>query len=167
VLAGLAGRIAAILDSGACAVGVESTVLDLTESVPRLLRPGGTTREAIEAVIGPCASGPSGSALRSPGMLTSHYAPLLPVRLSAISVSAEEGLLAFGEPLPGAGAVFNLSEAGDVTLAATNLFAGLHWLDAAGARLGLKGIAVMDIPRHGLGLAITDRLTRAAADRAG
>jgi L-threonylcarbamoyladenylate synthase len=172
VLEGLAGRIAAVLDGGACAVGVESSVLDLTD--PRgaaLLRPGGVTREVIEAVIGPIgralppAMAEAVATLRSPGMMLSHYAPGLPVRLHATTVAADEALLAFGAPLTGAGALWNLTERGDLTEAAARLFAGLRWLDAEGARRGLKRIAVMPVPETGLGLAINDRLARAAAPR--
>ena len=172
VLEGLGGRIAAVLEGGACQVGVESTVLDLPD--PRgaaLLRPGGVTREAIEAVIGPVgqalppALAAESATLRSPGMMLSHYAPALPVRLEARDVAAEEALLAFGPPLPGAGLVWNLSAAGDATEAAARLFAGLRWLDAEGGRLGLARIAVMPVPEAGLGAAINDRLARAAAPR--
>ncbi len=167
VLDELAGRIAAVLDSGPCSVGVESTVLDLSGSEPSLLRPGGATVEAIEAVIGPvCRIGqPSSDALRSPGMLASHYAPRLPVRLNAVAVQRDEALLAFGAALPGAGAVFGLSDAGDLTEAAARLFVGLRALDETAVTLGLARIAVMPIPQQGLGLAINDRLRRAAAPR--
>src|SRR6202022_958894 len=105
----------------------ESTVLDLTTDAPTLLRPGGATREAIEAVIGPIALSdalPSGdSARKSPGPLDSHYAPARPVRLEAPSVGPDEGLLAFG-PAPPAGAMLtcNLSPSGDLAEAAANLF---------------------------------------------
>jgi L-threonylcarbamoyladenylate synthase len=98
-------------------------------------------------------------------MLLSHYAPGLPVRLDARSVTAEEALLAFGRPLTGAGTVWQLSEAGDVVEAAARLFAGLRWLDTEGALLGLRAIAAMPVPDTGLGLAINDRLRRAAAPR--
>lgn len=165
VLNELSGRIAAVLDSGPCPVGVESTVLDLSATTPVLLRPGGVTLEAIEAAIGPVRNGsirtPLGP-LRSPGLLASHYAPRTPVRLSARSVQENEALLAFGPPLPGAGAEFNLSSARDLTEAASRLFAGLRYLDEAAALLDLQGIAVMPIPEHGLGCAINDRLRRAA-----
>jgi L-threonylcarbamoyladenylate synthase len=169
VLAGLAGRIDAVLDSGPCAVGVESTVLDLSGPTPTLLRPGGVPLEMLETLIGPVALGRpiEGGALRSPGLLSSHYAPGLPVRLEAQAVTADEALLAFGPPLPGAGTMFQLSAAGDTTEAATRLFSGLRWLDAEGTRLGLRGIAVMPVPDAGLGLAINDRLGRAAAPRPG
>jgi L-threonylcarbamoyladenylate synthase len=162
VLDGLRGRIAAVLDSGPCPVGVESAVLDLSGRDPILLRPGGVTQEAIEACIGPIRTASSKTELRGPGMLASHYAPGLPVRLEAVSVAAEEALLAFGPPLPGAARVFQLSESADVAEAASRLFQGLRWLDQI---QGLSGIAVMPVPESGLGRAINDRLRRAAAPR--
>jgi len=168
VLADLEGRIDGLIDSGACPVGVESTVVDLC-GTPRLLRPGGVTLEAIEAVIGKLQTAPvlhpDGVGLPSPGLLASHYAPATRVRLEAREVGPDEALLAFGAPLAGGGAVFNLSPEGDLAVAAANLFAGLHWLDHAARERGLTSIAVMGIPAHGLGLAIIDRLTRAAAPR--
>ena len=171
VLDGLGGRVAAVLDSGPCPVGLESTVLDLTGERPLLLRPGGIAKEAIEAVVGavervlPFASRHSAATPRSPGQLKSHYATKLPVRLDASEAGKDEALLAFGRPLPGAATTFNLSETGDLTEAASRLFTGLRWLDAEGARLALSGIAAMPIPGTGLGLAIRDRLERAAAPR--
>ena len=160
----LGDRVPLILDGGPCLVGVESTVLDLTASTPTLLRPGGATREAIEAVIGAIAVSdaiPSGdSARKSPGQLESHYAPARPVRLGATSVGADEGLLAFGSTVPqGAMLTYNLSPTGDLAEAAANLFAQMRLLD----RPGIGRIAVMPIPETGLGLAINDRLRRAAA----
>jgi L-threonylcarbamoyladenylate synthase len=161
----LGERVPLILDGGPCLVGVESTVLDLTGPTPVLLRPGGATREAIEVVVGPVELSdalPTGSAIRSsPGQLESHYAPSRPVRLEARQVSPDEGLLAFG-PHPPAGAVMtcNLSPAGDLAEAAANLFAYMRALD----RPGIGRIAVMPIPQTGLGVAINDRLRRAAAD---
>jgi L-threonylcarbamoyladenylate synthase len=172
VLDGLSGRIAAALDGGPCAVGLESTVLDLAAGGAALLRPGGVPVEAVEAVIGPVArpiplaAAAATRTLRSPGMLLSHYAPSLPVRLAAHDVAPEEALLAFGPPLQGAGAVFQLSEGRDLHEAAARLFAGLRWLDTEGARLGLARIAVMAVPGEGRGAAINDRLERAAAPRA-
>jgi L-threonylcarbamoyladenylate synthase len=171
VLAGLSGRIDAVLDSGPCQVGVESTVLDLTGAQPVLLRPGGVTREAIVDVVGavdrgiPSAGFQEAGILRSPGLLVSHYAPSLPVRLQAHEAAANEALLAFGPAPGGAAAMFQLSEAGDLAEAAANLFAGLRALDEQGRRLGLCGIAVMPVPEQGLGLAINDRLLRAATPR--
>ncbi|MBS0549824.1 MAG: threonylcarbamoyl-AMP synthase [Proteobacteria bacterium] len=161
----LGDRVPLILDGGPCLVGVESTVLDLSGNRATLLRPGGATREAIEAVIGPISVSdalPAGdSARKSPGQLASHYAPSRPVRLDATFVGADEGLLAFGpHPLPGAMLTYNLSPTGDLGEAAANLFARMRALD----RPGIGRIAVMPIPETGLGLAINDRLRRAAAD---
>jgi L-threonylcarbamoyladenylate synthase len=167
VLAELEGRIDAVLDSGPCPVGVESTVLDLSGAQPVLLRPGGVTVEAIEAVIGPTARRVAeGGAVRSPGLLASHYAPELRVRLDAHELNPDEALLAFGPALRHAAVVFNLSERGDLTEAASRLFQGLRWLDAEAPHHGLARIAAMPVPESGLGLAINDRLRRAAAPRA-
>jgi L-threonylcarbamoyladenylate synthase len=169
VMASLSGRIAAVLDSGPCEVGLESSVLDLTGRTPVLLRPGGATRESIEAVVGKVGTGitpaqaEAARGLRSPGLLVSHYAPRLPVRLGATEVAADEALLAFGPPRPGAAATYQLSAAGDLTEAAARLFTGLRALDDSGA--SLHAIAVMPIPAEGLGEAINDRLQRAAAPR--
>lgn len=174
VLVELGGRIAAVLDGGPCAVGVESTVLDLSDPAGGavLLRPGGVTAEAIAALIGPIgrtlpvAAAARTASLRSPGLLLSHYAPRLPVRLGALHVAADEALLGFGPaPLAGAAVAWNLSAAADLAEAAARLFAGLRWLDAEGARAGCRGIATMPVPDHDLGLAINDRLARAAAPR--
>jgi L-threonylcarbamoyladenylate synthase len=166
VAEGLGDRVAMILDDGPTAIGLESTVIDLSGPDARLLRPGGLTAEDIEAVIGPLAGVDGGlgaaAAPRSPGLLESHYAPALPLRLEAASVDADEALLAFGPQVPpGARKTLNLSPAGDVTQAAANLFAFLRRLDASGARR----IAVMGVPEQGLGRAINDRLRRAAAPR--
>jgi L-threonylcarbamoyladenylate synthase len=168
----LSGRIAAVLDGGPCMVGVESTVLDLSAGGAALLRPGGVPVEAIEAAIGPVgrplplAAATATQSLRSPGMMLSHYAPALPVRLEATELGQDEALLAFGPaPLCGAGAMWNLSPGGDTAEAARRLFAGLRWLDAEGQRLGLRRIAAMPVPEEGLGAAIKDRLMRAAAPR--
>ncbi len=167
VLADLGGRVDLIIDGGATAVGVESTIVACLGE-PVLLRPGGVPREAIERTLGhPLAPAVSGAedAPRAPGMLASHYAPRTPLRLDVGQVEAGAALLAFGPKLAaGAGGalrVLNLSERGDLTEAAANLFSHLRALDAAGA----KTIAVMPIPRHDLGEAINDRLARAAGGR--
>ncbi len=158
----LGGAIPLIVDGGACTLGVESTVLDLSGEVPVLLRPGSITREML-AALGVHAAhqgAPSAAGLKSPGMLASHYAPSIPVRLQATQVRADEALLAFGPtPLQGAGATRNLSPTGNVIEAAANLFAYLRALDQPQWR----AIAVMPIPSEGVGEAINDRLRRAAA----
>ena len=170
VIADLSGRIAAVLDTGACAVGLESTVLDLSGPHPFLLRPGGIPMSAIEAIIGTVARGLTPAqaeatrGLRSPGLLVSHYAPSLPVRLKATAPLLHEALLAFG-PAPACPLVYNLSPQADLAEAAARLFRGLRFLDGEAPRLGLSAIAVMPIPDHGLGQAINDRLQRAAAPR--
>jgi L-threonylcarbamoyladenylate synthase len=157
----LGDAVALILDGGPCPVGLESTVLDLTGATPVLLRPGGVSREALAAMLGPIAS-PSAAAIKSPGMLASHYAPALPLRCDAAEARPGEALLAFGaEPPPGFAEVLWLSRSGDLGEAAANLFAMLRRLD----RPPFTGIAVMPIPKHGLGRAINDRLRRAAAPR--
>jgi L-threonylcarbamoyladenylate synthase len=167
----LDGRIDAVLDSGPAEVGLESTVLDLTGPHPFLLRPGGVPAAAIEALIGPIGRGITPAAaeaargLRSPGLLVSHYAPALPVRLHATEVGADEALLAFGPPLAGAAVTWQLSAAGDLVVAAARLFAGLRFLDREGQRLGAQRIVAMEIPLEGLGEAINDRLQRASAPR--
>jgi L-threonylcarbamoyladenylate synthase len=168
VLAGLDGRIAAVIDSGPCLVGVESSVVDLTGAVPVLLRPGGVSLESLRAAVGAVGQGitpaqaEAARGLRSPGLLVSHYAPALPLRMNAATVRPNEALLAFGAPLKGAGVVFQLSAGAELHEAAAQLFEGLRWLDA---QIGAQGIAVMPVPEYGLGLAINDRLSRAAAPR--
>ena len=158
VSAGLSGRINAILDGGTCEVGLESTIVGLT-GTPVLLRPGGLPREAIEAALGhEIAVLSATDPLTAPGQMESHYAPGAPVRLEAGAKREGEVLLGFGRV---EGADLNLSEAGDLTEAAANLFHHLHALDAEGADC----IAVSPIPDHGLGRAINDRLRRAAAPR--
>ena len=157
VLAGLDGRIAAVVDGGACSVGVESTILGLAGD-PVLLRPGGVPVEALEQVLGrPVSLRAEGSALIAPGQMRSHYAPGARVRLDAVSRQAGEVMLGFGA----VEADLNLSPSGDLTEAAANLFHHLHALDAMAA----AGIAVSPIPDHGLGRAINDRLRRAAAPK--
>jgi L-threonylcarbamoyladenylate synthase len=156
VLSGLGGRIAAVLDGGACPVGVESTIVGL-DGPARLLRPGGLPAEAIEDCLG-LALLPPGEEVAAPGMLASHYAPDAAVRLGAMAAGPGEVLLGFGP----VGGDLNLSPAGDLTEAAANLFHHLRALDGAGGR-----IAVAPIPDRGLGRAINDRLLRAAAPRAG
>ncbi len=148
-----------IVDGGPCPIGVESTIVDVTGDTPLLLRPGGVTREAIESEIGPLSL-PSDASVRAPGMLASHYAPRAPLRLNADDAAPGEVLLAFGPDAP-AGAV-NLSASGNLVEATANLFAMLRDLDDAKP----GAIAVMPVPEHGLGLAINDRLARAAAPRA-
>jgi L-threonylcarbamoyladenylate synthase len=147
---------AAALDGGACAVGLESTVVALLDGEARLLRPGGVTRAQIEALIGPLAQA-ADDAKRSPGRLALHYAPNAPVRLNAGGPAEGEAFLAFG-PAPRGERIFNLSAKGDLAEAAANLFSMLRAADATAP----TAIAVAPIPAEGLGEAINDRLIRAA-----
>ena len=157
VEASLGGRIPCILDGGACAIGLESTVIDLSGDVPTLLRPGGITQDDIEAELGRVSVGDGEGAVLSPGMLARHYSPNAPISLNVSEFTGTENVLGFGPSAP-AGAV-NLSNSCDLVEAAANLFSLLHQLDQPGA----NPIAVMPIPETGLGIAINDRLRRAAA----
>lgn len=157
----LGGRIGLILAGGRCTVGLESTVVDLTGPAPRLLRPGAITAEDVAALIGPLDTGHDGDRPMSPGQLASHYAPKAALRLNAAHPRPGEAYLAFGPDLRSGEAVLNLSQQGDLHEAAANLFAMLRQLD----RPGTAAIAVAPIPEAGLGIAINDRLTRAAAPR--
>lgn len=155
VAAGLSGRIAGILDGGACAVGVESTILGLV-GAPELLRAGGIAREDLEAHLGQPLAGALGNHITAPGQMASHYAPNGALRLNVTEARAGEVLIGFGAVLGD----MNLSPAGDLVEAAANLFQFLRAADAMADR-----IAVAPIPEYGLGLAINDRLARAAAPR--
>jgi L-threonylcarbamoyladenylate synthase len=139
-------RDVAVLDGGPCEVGLESTIIDVTEPVPTLLRPGGVPVETIEAILGaPIADGRGGEA-RAPGMLASHYAP----RARVIAVRS------IGEAERAGGAVIDAS--GDDAEVARTLYARLRELDASGADV----IAVVLPEEAGLGLAIADRVRRAS-----
>jgi L-threonylcarbamoyladenylate synthase len=154
----LGDRVALILDGGRTRVGLESTVLDLSGAAPALLRPGGIGLEELSALFGPIAA-PGAAPPKSPGMLASHYAPSLPLRLDAVAARPGEALLAFGpDAPPGFAEIAWLSRSGDLAEAAANFFAMLRRLD----RPQFAGIAVMPIPERGLGRAINDRLRRAA-----
>ncbi|HEV7352796.1 MAG TPA: L-threonylcarbamoyladenylate synthase [Brevundimonas sp.] len=153
-LAETGAEVAAALDGGPCAVGVESTVVSVLDGGVALLRPGAVTREELAAVVGPLTE--AGEGHRSPGRLTRHYAPDAPVRLEAGTARPGEILLGFG---PGVGdPAWSLSPSGDLREAAANLFRLLRRADAAGP----AGIAVAPVPHAGLGEAINDRLARAA-----
>ena len=169
---GLGDGVDLILADGACSVGLESTVLDLSGDQPAILRPGAVTAEEISHVLGldvPYAENKSDTP-KAPGMLLKHYAPETPVRVNVIDLEEDEALLAFGSTkfmgIKGGGSaadlpesqIRNLSEEGDLHEAAANLFAMLKELD----QLEHTKIAVMNIPETGLGIAINDRLRRAA-----
>ena len=146
--------VAAAVDGGDCAVGLESTVVSTLGGRVALLRPGAVTRGALEAVVGRLEQGGEGH--RSPGRLALHYAPDAPVRIDAEAPREGDVWLGFG---PGVGERrWSLSPSGDLREAAANLFRLLREAD----RTRPAGIAVAPIPHHGLGEAINDRLRRAA-----
>ncbi|QND59230.1 L-threonylcarbamoyladenylate synthase [Mesorhizobium huakuii] len=161
----LGARIKLVVDGGATPVGLESTIVKAEGERLRLLRPGGIAAEEIEAAIGMALLRGGTAGIEAPGMLASHYAPGAAMRLNADTVGKGEALLAFGgqraEGWRHAVAFLNLSASGDLREAASNLFAYMQELDRSGART----IAVETIPFDGLGEAINDRLSRAAAPR--
>ncbi|MEM9709573.1 MAG: L-threonylcarbamoyladenylate synthase [Pseudomonadota bacterium] len=156
VIAGLGGQVDAVIDGGPCPLGLESTIV-ATGDRPLLLRPGAIERDRIEEALGQEISLPErGEGPAAPGQLAAHYAPRVPLRIDADEASDGESYLGFG---PGA-ADANLSKTADLVEAAANLFRLLHALDSTG-----KPIAVAPIPEVGLGVAINDRLRRAATPK--
>lgn len=149
-----------IFDGGSASIGLESTIVDLTGPKPLLLRPGGISREEIESMIGLLES-PISSSIKFPGMMKSHYAPNLPLRLNVEQPLEGEAYLAFGPTRHEGDHVLNLSTKGDLTEAAANFFKMIRRLDLS----SFHGIAVAPIPFEGMGLALNDRLQRAAAPR--
>ena len=154
-----------ILDGGPAGVGLESTIVRVSDGRLTCLRPGGLSLDEIARAAGVPVKRHTGGDVTAPGMLASHYAPDMPLRLNATEVKPGEALLAFGPKravgADKAAAVENLSVTGDPVEAAANLFAALHRLNASAA----SAIAVEPIPADGLGEAINDRLARAAAPR--
>jgi L-threonylcarbamoyladenylate synthase len=153
--------IAVVLEAGATSVGLESTIISCLTGETTLLRPGGIASDDVEQIVGSSLKSETGGDGKpvSPGQLLNHYAPNASVRLNVSEAAPNEGLLAFGATVPShGGPIRNLSETGDLKEAAANLFRFLHELDNEADR-----IAVMPVPNNGLGEAINDRLTRAAA----
>ena len=160
----LSGEIDLILDAGPCPVGVESTIVACLDGPPRLLRPGGLSRDLIEEALGAKLAEATGEgAIIAPGALASHYAPRAKLRLGALSLEAGEAGLDFGGHFPASQNVLDLSPGRNLDEAAARLFTFLRELDA----LQPDCIAVAPIPHVGLGEAINDRLRRAAAPRPG
>ena len=163
VVAGLGNAVDAVLDGGACSVGLESTILASGPDGVRLLREGGISREAVEAVAGPVVTDLTPERIEAPGQMERHYAPR--TRL-VISDDVAAGEAVTGEVMIGFGNVagdLSLSEGGDLIEAAARLFATLHAADALAIERGAAVIRVAEVPEDGLGRAINDRLRRAAA----
>ena len=156
VLKSLSGRIRLVIDGGETALGLESTIVGFPEGRIALLRAGPVPFEAIADAAG-LPPGAAAGGIEAPGQLKSHYAPAKPLRLDAAAAASDEWLIGFGG-VPGDD---TLSESGDLAEAASRLFGALHRADEAAK----PRIAVAPIPRHGLGEAINDRLSRAAAPR--
>ena len=144
-----------VLDAGPCAAGLESTIVAIRENGWQLLRPGPVTAAEIEALLDEPPLPVSDAKIEAPGQLASHYAPSKPVRLNAREAQSGEWHIGFGA----VAGDDNLSPDGDLAEAAARLFDALHKGDASKA----TSIAVAPIPDEGIGVAINDRLKRAAA----
>jgi len=152
--------LALILDTGPCEQGLESTVIDARGQKPVILRPGSVTAEMIRDITGVELEKAGGDVL-SPGQLASHYAPRTPLVLNQSAPQESDAWIGFGRSEnKRAHAVFSFSEKGDLIEAAARLYDTLRKADAAGA----ERIAIAPIPSGGIGTAINDRLSRAAAD---
>ncbi len=154
VLKGLGGAVPMILDGGSCSAGLESTIVAVRDDGWQILRPGPVTSEDIENVIGYAPLAATNGLIEAPGQMASHYAPSKPVRLNVIASEPDVYLIGFGA-IAGDD---NLSATGDLAQAAAHLFEALHTADASAA----VAIAVAPIPHEGIGIAINDRLARAA-----
>ncbi|MET3599488.1 L-threonylcarbamoyladenylate synthase [Martelella mangrovi] len=166
VEADLGDRLQLILDAGPAEVGVESTILKIENDAITLLRPGGIAAAEVEMLTGrPVLRPARKTAIVAPGMMVSHYAPTATVRLDATRVEDGEALVLFGpqtiENAYAARATFQLSETSDLAEAASRLYDTMKLADASGARV----IAFAPVPKDGIGEAINDRLSRAAAPR--
>jgi len=155
VQASLEGRVALIIDGGACDRGIESTILAALPHELAMLRAGPLTREMIEAETGLTIADDAAGTVRAPGALLRHYAPGKPVLLDCSEPPADAFTIGFGSQ----GCDYQLSATGDLVEAAAHLFDALH----AGAASAHPRIAVAPIPDSGLGVAINDRLRRSAA----
>jgi L-threonylcarbamoyladenylate synthase len=154
VVASLGEAVPLILDGGPCVDGVESTIVVVREGGWQILRPGPVTQDQIAAVAGSGPVAMQSATIEAPGQLASHYAPAKPLRLDASSREAGEYLIGFG-PVD---CDDNLSASSNSAQAAANLFDALHRADASDAR----SIAIAPVPNEGIGIAINDRLARAA-----
>lgn len=146
-----------ILDGGACEKGIESTIIAVDDRDYRILRPGPVTPAQLAAIAGKPAATSDRGTIEAPGQLLSHYAPAKPVRLDIETAQCDEYHIGFGA-VPGD---INLSAHSDLAEAASQLFAALHLAEASEK----PRIAVAPIPDSGIGLALNDRLRRAASPR--
>ncbi|CAO1650172.1 L-threonylcarbamoyladenylate synthase [Parasphingorhabdus sp. NYA22] len=150
----LGGKAPIILDGGPCEQGIESTIIAIANGNFRILRPGPITQAQLEAIAGKPSILAEIGKIEAPGQMLSHYAPSKPLRLNAITAAPDEYHIGFG-PVSGHR---NLSPLSDLAEAASLLFAALHDADASGK----PRIAVAPVPEEGIGIALNDRLSRAA-----
>jgi len=166
VAAQLGDAVPLILDGGACAIGLESTIVAFDGDRPTLLRSGAITLEALEAELGPLRLATDIPLPTAPGQLPRHYAPRTPLVLIdtpaevAPARRAGTALLACGalDDVSGFAQVEQLAADGDLVVAATRLFAALRALDAG----GFRRVWALRVPERGIGRAIMDRLRRAS-----
>jgi L-threonylcarbamoyladenylate synthase len=191
VFTDLSSRVPLILDAGPCEVGVESTVLDLCSDKPRILRPGGISLEALRTILpgvqppiqrNTVVEGEETLVKKAPGLLLTHYAPTIPLLLFDGSIEAMRtamlaeiarrceqgehvGVLIAEEDIPAfedSGAlIYSPGSAGDLVQVAANLFAGLRTLEEAHVHV----ILCRNFGEQGMGLAIRDRLLKAASGK--
>lgn len=151
-------------DNVMCKYGLESTIVSVVEQVPTILRYGFITEELLSSTLGKALTIVSPlSQIKAPGMLDKHYSPHLPVRLNAENINPFEVGLNFGSSKLYGDFSLNLSEKADLAEAATNLYANLRELDNYAKLNKIRGIAIASIPTTGIGIAINDRLKRAAS----
>ncbi len=155
VAASLGEEVELVLDGGACAAGIESTIVAVRPDGWQVLRPGPVTNAQISTLLGPPIDGMADGKIEAPGQLASHYSPGKPVRLDVETAAEDEFLIGYGS----VGGAVNLSPDADLAEAASRLYACLH----LAAEAAQPRIAVAPIPREGIGLALNDRLRRAAA----
>ena len=147
-----------ILNGGNCKIGLESTVVDLT-SKAKILRPGLINPFDVSKVLNKKTKVHTGSkTIKAPGMLKRHYSPGIPIKLNQKKVKNNEAFIVFGKKYKKAKNIFNLSYNSNLNEAARNLYKILRLIKNKNYKL----ICVSSIPRRGIGLAINDRLSRAA-----
>lgn len=153
-----------VLASGRkCKVGLESTIVDLSTPIPTILRYGFITPEMIEAALGQKVEvATKSSEIKAPGMMHRHYCPRARLRMNVTALQDDEVGLDFADSNLSGKFSLNLSKSGDLAEAASNLFDYLHQLDEYALKNNMRGIAVAPVPPESIGLAINDRLTRAA-----
>jgi len=161
VAEGLGDKVACVLEGGACDVGLESTIVGVEGDQIILLRPGSISATQLEHATGVVPKKKQDGGISAPGQMSSHYAPEHQVRTSAFHADENEVMIGFGA----VEGDFNLSNAGNVVEAAKNLFEMLRAADKLATDQGKLSIAIAPIPFEGIGIAINDRIERAAAPK--